>query len=333
MKKNLTIMLGLLVVVSLLFTGCGDNNNNTADKPIEFNMGHATWIGYAPLYIAEEKGYFEQYNIKPNLLIIEDEAQYAAAITSGQLQGLGNVIDREVIHYAKGAPITFVAAMAESAGADGVIASGDIKTVADLRGKTIGLDKSSTSYFFFLAILDKFGISENDVIIQEMTAGDAGAAFIAGRLDAAVSWEPWLSLAGERDGGHLLASSADYPKTIVDVITLRQDFVEEHPQAVTGLVKAWNEAVAYLEENPEEGISIMAKALQLSEEELAEMMVGVKFFGKEENVEFFQDATDPDSIWGVASLATKFWQEKEIITEEIDIHQSITDIFVNEAAK
>jgi NitT/TauT family transport system substrate-binding protein len=63
-----------------------------------------------------------------------------------------------------------------------------VSKIEDLKGATIGLDKSSTSYFFFLTVLQKYGLSEEDVAIQEMSAGDAGAAFVAGKLDAAVTF-------------------------------------------------------------------------------------------------------------------------------------------------
>jgi NitT/TauT family transport system substrate-binding protein len=87
-------------------------------------------------------------------------------------------------------------------------------------GKTVGLDKSSTSYFFFLTAIEKAGVAEDALTIHEMGASDAGAAFVAGRLEAAVSWEPWLSKASGREGGHVLVSSKDFPRTIVDVFVM-----------------------------------------------------------------------------------------------------------------
>lgn len=90
--------------------------------------------------------------------------------------------------------------MDQSYGGDGIIASGEIQSVKDLEGKTVGLDKASTSYFFFLAVLNKYGVDESKIEIQEMTSGDAGAAFVAGKLDAAVTWEPWLTQASQREG-------------------------------------------------------------------------------------------------------------------------------------
>lgn len=334
MEKKLVCLSLIIALLAFLLAGCGGQEQK-AGEPIKFKIGHATWVGYGPLYIAKEKGYFQENGIDPELTVVEDESQYAAAVTSGELDGLGNVLDREIIHYSKGAPIQCILAMDESYGGDGVIAKKEIIKPQDLKGATIGLDKSSTSYFFFLAILNKYGLSEKDVKIQEMAAGDAGAAFVAGKLDAAVTWEPWLTKASQRQGGHVLVTSRDFPGTIVDVITLRQDFVKEHPEAVVGLTKAWFKAIDFWKKNPEEGNKIMAKALGLSEEEIADMVKGVRFLGKEENVKMFADKTgsNPGSIFYLNNLAAKFWKEKGIMDADTDAGKLINTKFVEEASK
>ncbi len=326
-------LLSVLVVV-LLIGGCGSQQAvQKAEESVKFKIGHCTWVGYGPLYIAKEKGFFKKYNIDPEMVIIEDESQYAAALASNRIQALGNVIDRDVIHYASGVDAKFVCAMDESYGGDGIIASGDIKTVKDLEGKTVGLDKASTSYFFFLAVLNKYGVDEKKVNIQEMTAGDAGAAFVAGKLDAAVVWEPWLTKASQRPGGHVLVSSRDFPGYIVDVISVRQDFIEKHPEAVLGLVKAWNDAVEYYQAHPDEGNEIMGKALSLSKEEVADMAQGIKFMGKEENKKFFDKSQSEHNIYYITELACKFWTEKGVLEKPVDPEEIIVSRFVQEATR
>lgn len=333
MVKRFSIVIALISMLGLLLVGCGNKENapKTAG-PVKFKLAHCTWVGYAPLYIAKEKGFFEKYNIAPELVIIEDESQYAGAMASGQIQALGNVLDREIIHYAKGTPERVVFAMDESAGGDGIVAKKEITKVEDLKGTTVGMDKSSTAYFFFLSVLDKYSLKEEDVTIQEMGGGDAGAAFVAGKIDAAVTWEPWLTNAGERDGGHVLVSSKDFPKTIVDVVVMREDFVKEHPEAVEGLTKAWFDAIDYYREHIDEGNAIMATALGLSAEEVADMAHGVQFFGRDENRAFFDDSAE-DSIGAVAERAAGFWSGKGIIDKDFDLAAFIDREFVTAAAK
>jgi len=316
MKRFVLLACAMLLCASTAFAG----------TPVK--VAHATWVGYGPLYIAKELGYFEKEGLDVDLVIIEDEAQYAAALASGNIDGLGNVLDREVIHYAKGTPEVVVFAMDESSGGDGVIASGDIKTVADLKGKTVGLDKSSTSYFFFLSILAKNGVDEKDINITEMGASDAGAAFVAGSIDAAVTWEPWLSNASQREGGHVLVSSKEMPKTIVDVFVLNGDFVKAHPEVPAKMTKCWNQAIAWYVQNADKGNEIMAKAMALETQEMADMASGVTFIGKDDNKVFF-DKSKPNSIYEVAARAISFWKSKGIITEDVAVDKLISADYVN----
>lgn len=333
MSKRLRRIIVLLSALGLLLAGCGGNGTEQkAAEPVKFKLAHCTWVGYGPLYIAKEKGFFEKYNIAPELVIIEDESQYAGAMASGQIQALGNVLDREVIHYAKGTPERVVFAMDESAGGDGIVAKKEITKVEDLKGATVGLDKSSTSYFFFLSVLDKYGLKEEDVTIQEMGAGDAGAAFVAGKLDAAVTWEPWLTNAGQREGGHVLVTSKDFPKTIVDVVVVREDFAKEHPEAVEGLTRAWFDAIDYYRRHVDEGNKIMAAALGLKPEEVAEMARGVRFFGKDDNLAFFDESAG-DSIYNMAGRAVNFWTGKGIVDKNVDPKAFIDRKFVTAAAE
>jgi len=332
--RNIAVVALLVCCIALVMTGCGTKPAaQNSEAPVKFKIGHCTWIGYGPLYIAKEKGFFAKYNIDPEMVIIEDESQYAAALAANRIQALGNVVDRDVIHYANGVNAKFVCGMDQSFGGDGIIASADIKSVKDLEGKTVGLDKASTSYFFFLAVLNKYGADESKINIQEMTAGDAGAAFVAGKLDAAVVWEPWLTQANQRKGGHVLISSREFPGYIVDVISVRQDFIDQNPDAVLGLVKAWNDAVDFYKANPAEGNKIMAKALSLSEEEIADMAKGVQFMGKEENKNFFNPAMSSHTVYYITDLASRFWTEKGVLKKAVDPQEIIEPRFALEAAK
>lgn len=318
--------ISLLLVMALLLTamiGCAKapapETQVIADG--EFTIAFCTWIGYAPLYIARDQGYFEKYGINPTLTINEDESTYAASMYSGSVQGLGQVLDREIISYASGTPETVLLAMDESSGGDGVIAAAEIQTVNDLAGKTVGLDTASTAYFFFLTVLEKAGMTQDDVVIVDMDSDSTGPAFMAGEIDAAVTWEPFLSNASEREGGHLLVDSAAYPGTIVDVLTLRQDLSNEAKRA---LANAWYDAIDYLEKNPDESMKIMAAGLELDLEEIEAEMAGVTFYGREGNKQF-ADKTAPGNIFEVAERAQKFWLDLGIIEKAIDI-----DAFISE---
>jgi ABC-type nitrate/sulfonate/bicarbonate transport systems, periplasmic components len=304
MKKIISATLALLFVFTLIASPA-----LAADSPKKMKIAFCTWAGYAPLFIAKENGYFADQGYDVELVIIEDESTYGAAFVSNSIQGLGQVLDRDIIQYDAGAPEQYVCTMDASTGGDGLVATAEIQSVDDLAGKTVALDKSATSYFFFLQVLADSNITEDQINIVEMGNDEAGEAFLAGRVDAAVTWEPALSNCSEREGGHILVSSADYPKAIIDVLTVSTRFAEQNPEVFDVLYSCWCQAVDYLNANFEEGCAIMAAGLDLETEEVMDECAGITFYDAAMN-EAFNDTATEQNVYEIACMAADFWVQK-----------------------
>ena len=304
MKKMISAILALLFVFTLIASPA-----LAADNAKKMKIAFCTWAGYAPLFIAKENGYFAEQGYDVELVIIEDESTYGAAFVSNSIQGLGQVLDRDIIQYDAGAPEQYVCTMDASTGGDGLVATAEIQTVDDLAGKTVALDKSATSYFFFLQVLADSNITEDQINIVEMGNDEAGEAFLAGRVDAAVTWEPALSNCSEREGGHILVSSAEYPKAIIDVLTVSTKFAEQNPEVFDVLYSCWCQAVDYLNANFEEGCAIMAAGLDLEPEEVMDECAGITFYDAAMN-EAFNDVTTEQNVYEIACMAADFWVQK-----------------------
>lgn len=290
----------------------------------------ATWVGAGPFYIAQEKGFYEEQGLDVDLKTVDDESSYGSIMGSGAVDALGQVLDRLVINKASGVDETVVMSFDQSSGGDGIIASQEIQSVADLKGKTVALDKSTTSYFFFLTALADAGVDEGDIEIKDMNADSAGTSFVQGDVDAAVTWEPWLTNASTREGGHLLCSSADYPNTIVDAVAFSDSFIEENPDAVKGFVKAWNEAVDwYNDGSQEEGNQIMAKGLGIELDDFEDQVKGVTFYDQDANTIFFSQS-EKENVYTVTQTAIDLWADRGIIGEAFDSGDMITGDFLEQ---
>lgn len=99
----------------------------------------------------------------------------------------------------------FVLTMDASDGADGLVSTEDMKSLDDLAGEKVALDKSASSYYFFLTALEnESSLTEDDINVIDMgDTTEAGPAFMSGSVDAAIMWEPEFSEALKSvDGAH-----------------------------------------------------------------------------------------------------------------------------------
>ena len=285
----------------------------SAEEAQDVTMAFCTWTGYSPMFIAQEQGYFEEAGINMDIQVIEDESTYAALITTGNVQFLATAQDPNIKMYANGADSRFVLTMDASNGADGLVATGNIESLDDLAGKKLALDKSASSYYFFLTALEQgSSLTEDDIDVIDMgDTTEAGLAFMSGTVDAAIMWEPELSEALETvEGAHALVTSADYPDTILDSLVVNTKYAEENPEVVDAVAQAWYKAVDFMNENPEEAYEMMASGFEeVSAEDIASDVEGLIFYGEEENAALNDEGSDA-SIYSISQKMADFWMEK-----------------------
>lgn len=284
-----------------------------AEETKDVTMAFCTWTGYSPMFIAQEQGYFEDAGLNMDIQVIEDESTYAALITQGSVQFLATAQDPNIKMFANGASSRYVLTMDASVGADGLVATEDIATLDDLAGRTLALDKSASSYYFFLTALENgSSLTEDDIQIIEMgDTTEAGLAFMSGSVDAAIMWEPELSEALDMvEGSHTLVTSADYPDTILDSLVVNTAYAEENPDVVEAVAEAWYRAIDFLNENPEKAYELMASGFaEVSAEDIASDVNGLEFFGREENAQF-NDPSNEENIFDLSQDMADFWMEK-----------------------
>lgn len=303
MKKIIALLISMLLIATLT-AACAE--------PVDVTMAFCTWTGYSPMFIAQENGYFTDAGINMNIMIIEDESTYASLITNGSLQFLATAVDPNIKMFANGAASRYVLTMDNSNGADALVSVADIASLDDLAGRTVALDKSASSYYFFLKVLENSSITEADINVIDMgDTTEASLAFIAGNVDAAIMWEPELSEALESvEGAHVLASSADYPETIMDSLVVNTDFAAANPDVVAAVADCWYKAVDFLAENPEAACEMMASGFEeVAAEDIAADLEGLQIFGRSEN-EALLTAADGRGIVAISQDMADFWMEK-----------------------
>ncbi|MEW6364501.1 MAG: ABC transporter substrate-binding protein [Acidobacteriota bacterium] len=320
MRRSMVVVAIALVVATVVFA-----QSKPALK-IAFN----TWVGYGPLYIAQDKGFFDQLGIEVRMTRIEDTASKGATLKAKRLDGVGTTADSQVIAASQGIPGIICLAMDESAGADGVIAVNTVASVKDLKGRSVAVQQGFVGHFFLLYLLDEAGLSPKDIVVQDMETDQAGAAFVAKKVDAAVTWEPWLSKTKERADAHVVITSKDKPGLIVDVLAMRDDVIKNRPEDVKKLIQGWYMGVDYWKKNQADGNAIIAKNFGLETGAVAEMLSGVNLFDARGNLDYFGTAAAPGQIYKVVAKANEVWQKAGLMKVSVDTKKIVDGSLVNQ---
>ena len=274
-------------------------------------LAHSTWVGYGPFYIARDKGFFKEEGVDVELSIMEDTPIKMGAFMAGQLDMVASTADEFPIYLKDGKSVRYVLAVDNSKGGDGVVALKEINSVADLKGKKVAFEEGSVSQFFFNAVLKEAGLTQADVEVVNMTATDAGTAFAAKNVDAAVTWEPALSQGANSAHGKLLVSSADKPGLITDVVAISAETAANKSDDVKAFVRGWYKALDFLAKNPDEGYAIMAKGVGgwlEKPENFKATVTGIEYLDKAKNEAFFGTKEAPVQIYKTLGFALDIWK-------------------------
>jgi NitT/TauT family transport system substrate-binding protein len=331
MKKTLGWFAGL-AALAVAGTSVGIMGTAAARADDTITIAHSTWVGYGPLYIARDKGFFKENGVDVDLVIMEDPKDRFPTLMADRIQMIASTVDTALLYMKNPDDYKYVSAIDDSDGGDGIVANKDITSIADLKGKQVAVNEGSVSEFYLNVLLNKAGMKESDLNIVNMTAGDAGTAFVSKQVDAAVTWEPWLSRGKATDHGHLLVDSSTTPGLITDALICKTSWLKDHQKEVAGIVKAWNEAVAYLKSNPDDAIAIMAKGVGGWLKDPAafkDTLAGVKIYDADGNKAFFGTADKPGPLYQTVKYAIDIWSGKGKMQVQAKPEDLIDYDFVN----
>lgn len=311
-KKILSLMLGL--VMALSFTACGGSSGSgststegetqeaAAEMP-EVTLGTTSWPTNMFFYLAQEKGLFEKNGVKVNIQDFASTTESTNAFVGGQLDFCTFASSETISPFYQGADMAVVLETDKSNGCEGLVATSDIKSITDLKGKTVATQVYSVDHMFLLTLLDENGMTEDDINIVDMSIQESGNAFVAGQCDAACIWDPYFSQA-KSAGGTELFSSADNPDLITDVLCASKTLCSENPKAVEGVIRGFFDAVDYWRANPDEANEFMGEKLGVDGEEFAAEVEGLLISTPESVKEAFTEA-DSYSYWGYTQNTVK----------------------------
>ena len=136
-----------------------------------------------------------------------------------------------------------------------------IKTVADLKGKKIGIPRNTIAEFYLGRFLELNGMKIRDLSLIDVPAPRSMDAIAGGNIDGVIAWEPYTSQIRVRLADRAVALPIQSNQPGYGAITGRNDWIKGHPEIVHRFLKSLAQAEDYLASNPAAAKAIVRKRL------------------------------------------------------------------------
>ncbi|MNM45943.1 putative aliphatic sulfonates-binding protein precursor [compost metagenome] len=247
-------------------TNATSNNGNNGSNDViptsdsnEINVSLDEWIGWKSVIdangglITKSGSIFDELGIKVNIHVMNDATQSSNAMIKGDLDAAGYTVNRYAFLYPKfktsNTEVVMPFITNFSTGGDGIIAKANINSVEDLVGKKIAVPRFSEAQTLVWWLLQKSSLSQDQIakIQKDMvmfdTPDEAAKAFFAGQVDAAATWQPYLSQAQETTGAKLLFSTKQANSIVLDGIVFNKKFYDANKDTVAKFIEGTLNAV------------------------------------------------------------------------------------------
>ncbi len=251
-----------VIAVGVLGLVLGASLMASAQKPLKIRLGVHTSIMGAPDAIAIRQGYFKQEGLEVEWRRFALGKEGRDAMIAGAIDINATAPTPFLIGLEKGVPYTAVAVNSLFCGSNHVVVlkTSDINSIAQLKGKKIGLPKGTiTEYVTLTRILPANGLKPGDYEIANIPdSKDRIPSLVAKAIDAVALGEPLVSIA-EHDG--LIRPLEDFCKydPLPFMLTATNKIIQENPDAVVAYLRGWLRAIKLLKEQPQKGAEVYAE--------------------------------------------------------------------------
>jgi NitT/TauT family transport system substrate-binding protein len=284
--------------------------------------------------VANDIGCFQEHNLEVDYKFEDDRANVMAAYARGDIE-----VDMRTVGEHQGRPRDastpgiIIGTIDESVGGDGVIADNSIKTVADLKGKTVAVEPNIPARLLLQMELKKHGLSFSDLQIKDIATADTAAVFADPSISAVATYEPFMSQAvknSNREGARVFLSSKDYRGIIIDIITARQDDLKANPQKYANFLKCIYAAIDYSVQEPEKYAELVAKHFGLTTEEVKEILnTSLAYTPLAESLAYLGKQGERGKLHDIFDTVMTLNLENGAANNQLDSNQQIDNSVIN----
>lgn len=296
-------------------------------------IGYSDWPGWVAWEVAIEKDLFEKAGVDVKFEWFDYVASMDA-FAAGQLDAVPMTNGDTLVTGSTGGKGVMILLNDYSNGNDMVVGAPGIDSIADLKGKKVGVEIGFVGHLLLLNALEKAGLSESDVELVNVPTNETPQVLASGDVSAIVAWQPNSGQAlTQVPGSKALYTSADEPGLIYDVLAVNPSSLAERRDDWEKVVDVWYQTVDFIldPKTQEEAIAIMAARVGVSAEEYKPLIAGTKILTLEEAKKLISEDEGFGSLYGSTKIADDFNLKYEVYSEAQDLSSYIdTSLILSE---
>ena len=190
------------------------------------------------------------------------------------------------------------------------------QSIADLKGKKIGVTVGSVAHHFLFILLKNAGLKPSDIQLVNLSPPDIKLALEQHNIDAGLPWDPWLSILEEEHNAKKLVT-AEGIKPNANVILVSAAFARDYPDIVERILKVFLRAETFIKEHPQEAIAITAKATGYKPEVVARYIPNQSY-----------DIRLTPAVIDSYELTTSFLREGGVLRRDVSVAELVDASFL-----
>jgi NitT/TauT family transport system substrate-binding protein len=296
------------VALVLALTGC------VREPETALRIGTNVWIGSEPLYLARELGRLDPAAVQ--LVEYPSASEVLRAYRNQAIDGMVISLDELFGLAVDGLEPRIVLVVDVSHGADVVVGRSGMRTMRDLKGKSVAVEGGALGAFVLSRALAINGMQASDVDVVHLESNEQPSAFEKGKVDGAVTFDPYRAQF-LRAGAATLFDSTQIPGEIVDLLAVRASVFKKEPQAIQALLTGWFDALDYMHRDPNDAARRMGIRQQTSGEQFLEALRGLHIPSREENLRMLGGAKPELAVTGRRLMTLMV--ESKLLRREVEI--------------
>ncbi|MEY2520798.1 MAG: hypothetical protein QOF24_2557 [Verrucomicrobiota bacterium] len=333
--------------------GALDSDQGLLGRPLRVSV--VSWPGYAGGIVAnngfkptKDCIFWNGHKLLVELVLLEDVDARAKAFARGGENGIDimySTVDfwaNEGVGFSNnGVDARAIMQVDWSRGGDAIVVDKSINRIEDLKDGKISLALFTPSHWLLEYSLETSSLSEAEQdqvmknLIGKNASTDARTDFVAGKVDAAVVWEPDVAEAlQKRPDSHVLVSTKEYPNLIADIMIAKEDFINQHPDVIRAFVRGWLDGVEEAKRKHDLVVDLLMKNeplyRDLGKSVTRDGLATVKWADLSDNTKMFGVDGSEAIFDRIFAQAGRAWVKRGYIKRQLMATQARDDRFIRE---